>query len=258
MSLDTRVLILGGTGEGAVLARALARNGRAVPILSLAGLTDAPPIDGIIMRTGGFGGVQGLATYIRATGIAAVIDATHPFAKRISENAAESCSTAGVPLFRVQRRPWLPETSDDWHAVDTIEAGLSFLRDRRFARVFATLGRRALPLLAAEPAIRFLVRGIVLPDEPPANVTWIAGRPPFPLAAEIALLQRHEIEALFVQASGGDQTAAKLAAARALRLPVVMLTRPQPPAGGDAAGSVAEALAWLERVMVPDANRARS
>ena len=100
----------------------------------------------------------------------------------------------------------------------------------------ATLGRRALPELGEATAFTFVVRGIVRPPELPENVIWISARPPFPVAAELALFRQHEVTALFVQASGGEVTYAKIEAARALRLPVAMLTRPQPPAG--AAGSV--------------------
>jgi precorrin-6A/cobalt-precorrin-6A reductase len=241
-----RVLILGGTGEAAALARAVAASGWAAPVLSLAGLTEAAPVEGVVMRSGGFGGPEGLATYLRATSVAAVFDATHPFAARITEHAARACAAAGVPRFRLQRASWNPQPGDQWHAVDTLAEGLAWLRPRA-RRVFATLGRRALPELAAAEAFTFVVRGIVRPEHVPANVIWISARPPFPVAAEVALFRQHEVQALFVQASGGEVTYAKIEAARALRLPVVMLTRPQPPEG--AAGSVPEALAWLAGVL---------
>ena len=171
-------------------------------------------------------------------------------------HAVAAARTADVPCFRVQRRPWLPEAGDRWHAFDRLEDGLAWL-SARVDRVFATLGRRALPQLGAETGLHFIVRGIVRPDGLPSNVTWIAGRPPFPLADEVRLFRRHAIQALFVQASGGELTADKLAAARELGLPVAMLTPPQA-AGGDASGSVAEALAWLEHLLVRSDVRTRS
>lgn len=240
------MLILGGTGEAAALARAVAASGWAAPILSLAGLTEAAPVEGVVMRSGGFGGPGGLAAYIQGTGVAAVFDATHPFAARISEHAVRACAEAGVPRFRLQRAAWELQPGDRWHAVGSIAQGLAWLEPRA-RRVFATLGRRALEELAKAEAFTFVVRGIVQPDFVPVNVVWISARPPFPLDAEIALLKRHEVQALFVQASGGEVTYTKVAAARALKLPVVMLTRPQPPAG--AAGSVPEALSWLAGVL---------
>jgi precorrin-6A/cobalt-precorrin-6A reductase len=246
MVATARVLILGGTGEAAALARAVAASGWAAPILSLAGLTEAAPVEGVVMRSGGFGGPGGLAAYLRGTGIAALVDATHPMAARISEHAARACSDAGVPRFRLQRSAWELQAGDRWHAVPTIADGLDWLRPRA-RRVFATLGRRALAELGRSEGFTFVARGIVRPPELPANVLWVSGRPPFPVEEEVALFRRHQVGALFVQASGGEVTYAKIAAARELRLPVAMLTRPQPPAG--AAGSVPEALAWLGGVL---------
>jgi precorrin-6A/cobalt-precorrin-6A reductase len=244
--VSPRVLILGGTGEAAALARAVADSGWAAPILSLAGLTEAAPVEGVVMRSGGFGGPEGLTAYLRATGVAAVFDATHPFAARITASAAKACSDAGVPRFRLQRASWNPAPGDRWHAAQTLAEGLDWLRPQG-RRVFATLGRRALPELGAAQGFTFVVRGIAPPEQVPENVVWISARPPFPVEAEVALFRRHEVQALFVQASGGELTYAKIEAARELRLPVAMLTRPQPPEG--AAGSVPEALAWLASVL---------
>lgn len=242
----SRVLILGGTAEAGALARTLAAGGEAVPILSLAGLTDAAPVEGVVMRSGGFGGWEGLAAYLRATGVAAVFDATHPFAARITEHAARACAAAGVPRFRLQRALWQIQPGDLWYAVATIAQGLDWLLPRA-RRVFATLGRKALGELGRAEAFTFVMRGITWPESLPANVIWVSGRPPFPVEEEVALLRRHEVKALFIQASGGELTYAKLAAARELGLPVVMLTRPQAPEG--ASGSVPEAMAWLAGVL---------
>ncbi len=242
----SRVLILGGTAEAGALARTLAVGGEVMPILSLAGLTDAAPVEGVVMRSGGFGGPEGLAAYLRATGVAAVFDATHPFAARITEHAARACTTAGVPRFRLQRAEWQIQPGDRWHAVESLAAGLDWLLPQA-RRVFVTLGRKGLEELGRAQAFTFVMRGITRPPDLPGNIVWVAGRPPFPVAAEVELLRRHEIRALFIQASGGELTYAKLAAARELGLPVAMLTRPQPPAG--ASGSVPEAMAWLAGVL---------
>jgi precorrin-6A/cobalt-precorrin-6A reductase len=244
--LVKRVLILGGTGEAGSLARAIAASGWAAPILSLAGLTEAAPVEGVIMRSGGFGGPQGLSEYLRATGVAAVIDATHPFAARITEHAVRACAAAGVPRFRLQRATWQLQPGDSWHAVASVAEGLAWLQPRA-RRVFATLGRRALAELGEAAAFTFVMRGITRPACVPRNVVWIQGRPPFPVEEEVVLLRRQEVRALFIQASGGELTYAKIEAARELNLPVVMLTRPQPPEG--ASGSVPEAMAWLAGIL---------
>ena len=242
----SRVLILGGTGEAGSLARAIAASGWAWPILSLAGLTEAAPVEGVVMRSGGFGGPQGLTEYLRATGVAAVIDATHPFAARITEHAVRACVDAGVPRFRLQRATWQLQPGDRWHAVGSITEGLQWLQPQA-RRVFATLGRRALAELGEALGFTFVMRGISRPPALPDNVVWLQGRPPFPVEDEVAMLRRHEVRALFIQASGGEMTYAKVAAARELELPVVMLTRPQAPEG--ASGSVPEAMAWLAAVL---------
>lgn len=240
------VLVLAGTAEGRAVAEALADSDAVAPVMSLAGLTEAEAPQNVVVRRGGFGGVGGLASYLRHGGIAAVIDATHPMAARMHHHAVEACRSAGVPCFRVQRREWVPEAGDRWHAVTELEAGFTWLRERA-TRVFATLGRRSMDLLAEQRDLHFLVRGMVRPPAVPANVTWIAGRPPFTVASEVALLRFHAVEALFVQASGGEATSDKLVAARELGLPVVLLARPQPPEG--ASGSVADAMSWLAALL---------
>lgn len=242
----SRVLILGGTAEAGALARAIAGTGEAAPILSLAGLTEAAPVEGVVMRSGGFGGPEGLTEYLRATGVVAVFDATHPFAARITEHAARACAAAGVPRFRLQRALWQIQPGDRWHAVETIAQGLDWLLPRA-RRLFVTLGRKALDELGRAEAFTFVMRGITRPESLPENVVWVSGRPPFPVEEEVAMLRRQEVRALFIQASGGELTYAKLAAARELGLPVVMLTRPQAPEG--ASGSVPEAMAWLTGVL---------
>lgn len=240
------VLVLAGTAEGRAVAEALAGDDAVAPVMSLAGLTEAEAPRDVIVRRGGFGGVGGLAAYLRQGRFAAVIDATHPMAARIHHHAAQACTAAGVPCFRVQRREWLPDAGDRWRAVSDLAAGFAWLRPRA-SRVFATLGRRALEVMAEERRLHFVVRTIIRPAALPDNVTWVGGRPPFTVASEVALLRFHGIQALFVQASGGEATSDKLVAARELELPVVMLTRPQPPEG--ASGSVAEALSWLRGLL---------
>ena len=178
-----------------------------------------------------------------------MVDATHPMAARIHHHAVEACRDTGTPCFRVQRREWLPQADDRWQPVGDLAAGLAWLRPQA-RRIFATLGRRALPTLEEARDFHFIVRGMLAPTTLPANVTWVTGRPPFTVTAEKALFTFHEIEGLFVQASGGELTSAKLTAARERRLPVAMLARPQSPEG--TSGSVADALAWLEAVVRRD------
>ena len=67
------VLILGGTGEARALAALLVDRG--IPVVSsLAGRVSKPRLPVGEVRVGGFGGVDGLAAYLREAGVRAVVD----------------------------------------------------------------------------------------------------------------------------------------------------------------------------------------
>jgi precorrin-6A/cobalt-precorrin-6A reductase len=239
-----RVLILGGTTEASAIARALSGDARFAPVLSLAGRTRAPVAPPIPWRVGGFGGVDGLAAYLREEGIAAVIDAAHPFAARMKANAAQAAAMAGVPRVAVLRPAWRAQDGDRWTEVaDMARAFAALGRERR--RVFLAIGRQE--LAAFGPPHAYLIRSVDPPDPIPPDATIVAARGPFTLEAERALLVANRIEVLVTKNSGGAATVAKLAAARELGLPVVMVARPAPPEApvvGDAEGAVA----WLHQV----------
>jgi precorrin-6A/cobalt-precorrin-6A reductase len=240
-----KVLILGGTTEAVELASACgARPGLEV-ISSLAGRTRAPVLPSGEVRIGGFGGAGGLGRFLAARGINRVIDATHPFAVQIGAHAELACREAGVPRLRLLRPPWTRESGDHWiEAVDLADAA------RRLPglghRIFLTVGHRDLEAFARID-LWFLVRTIEPPGALPLrHGQWLAGRGPFGVENELALLRAHAIDVLVTKASGGSATYAKLAAARRLGLPVVMIRRPPPPPG-PMVDSVEAALGWLER-----------
>ena len=104
-----RVLILGGTTEASALARLLAGDARFEATLSLAGRTSAPSPQPIATRVGGFGGAEGLARFLSDQQIDALIDATHPYAPRISANAVVACARTGTALASLVRPAWTPE-----------------------------------------------------------------------------------------------------------------------------------------------------
>jgi len=236
-----RVLILGGTTEASEIARALAGEARFAPVLSLAGRTQAPVEPPIPWRVGGFGGAEGLAAYLRDERISALIDATHPFAARMKANAAQAAALADVPRVAVLRPAWQRQDGDRWTEVADMARAFAALGPER-RRVFLAIGRQE--LAAFGPPHAYLIRSVDRPDPVPPDATVITARGPFTLDAERALLVTHRIEVLVTKNAGGAATMAKLAAARGLGLPVVMVARPappEPPVVGDAAG----ALAWL-------------
>jgi precorrin-6A/cobalt-precorrin-6A reductase len=242
------ILILGGTGEARRLAAALvaARPGERV-VSSLAGrLADPLRPDGEL-RVGGFGGVDGLAAWLRDNDVDALIDATHPFAIGISRNAVAAADATGVPLLVLRRPGWSAGPGDRWHRVAALDAAAAALADLG-ERVFLTTGRQSLAAFAGLDRHWFLVRTVDRPDPPtPARMRLILDRGPFTLDGEHALLRDNAIDVIVTKDSGGDATVAKLVAARERGLPVVLVDRPPLPSGVTAVADVDAALAWAHR-----------
>jgi precorrin-6A/cobalt-precorrin-6A reductase len=252
------LLILGGTGEAATLARgALARFGDGMIVTSaLAGRTRHPgPIAGEV-RIGGFGGAAGLATYMLEESVDRLIDATHPFAAEISRAGRFAAERAGVLRLMLLRPPWRRHPLDRWIEVDSFEAAAQMV-GRIGRRAWLTVGAGAVGIFAPATSVRFVVRLIDPPREPlPLRFHEIVlGRGPFSLAQERHLLQRHAIDVMVCKASGGAATEAKLIAARELSLPVIMVRRP-PVEPGESVETVEAALDWLAGLdHVPEARR---
>ncbi|MBR8301429.1 cobalt-precorrin-6A reductase [Burkholderia dolosa] len=218
-----RILLLGGTGDALKIARALGPH----HVYSLAGLGNVPDDLRCDVRVGGFGGAAALAAYLRGAGIGLVIDATHPYAARISANAAAAARDAGVPLWALRRAPWVPRPGDDWRMVDDwagIEAALA-----PFRRPLFTLGREPLAHLDAIPPHQFWLVRCLDPHPGNARAQIVAARGPFTLDGERALFALAGIDVVVSKNSGGAATEAKLDVARERRLPVVMLRRPTLP-----------------------------
>ncbi len=243
-----RVLLLGGTGEAAMLARAIVeRFGERIALTtSLAGRTEQPmPIPGDV-RIGGFGGVAGLIAYLRTHDIDLLIDATHPFAKQISAHARLACEAVGVGRLMLLRPAWQRHRLDRWIDVADL-AGAAAIVSKIGRRAWLTVGASDLGAFSDVTDVRFLVRLIRAPVAPlPLRLHEVlVGRGPFNLVEEQHVLQRHAIDVLVCKASGGAATEAKLIAAREASLPVIMVRRP-PAEPGDRVMSVEAALAWLD------------
>lgn len=241
-----RVLILGGTTEASALARALAGDARFDATLSYAGRTRAPVLPPIAWRIGGFGGGAGLAAYLRAERIGALIDATHPFAARMSVNACEAAMLAGVPLLRINRPEWQPVAGDRWTGVADMPAAVRALGEAPL-HVLLTIGQQDLAPFVAAPWHHYVIRSVdaPAPEALPPRAVVLTARGPFAEADERELMANHKIDVLVTKNSGGSATAAKLAAARTLGLEVVMIVRPPVPEAAEVPDAGA-ALDWLK------------
>ncbi|MFN6541369.1 MAG: cobalt-precorrin-6A reductase [Nostoc sp. EkiNYC01] len=240
-----RVLILGGTGDAAELAAKLASMEGVEIITSLAGRTREPLVPLGDLRVGGFGGVAGLASYLKVMHIDLLIDATHPFATQISWNAVDAATKVGVPHLMLIRQPWEKVSGDRWIEVDSVTAAAAALQNQA-QRVFLTVGRQELAAFAHLKEIWFLMRMI----DPPAGDALVppgmllCDRGPFTLNNEKEILIHHNIDTIVSKNSGGNATYAKIIAARELEVKVVMVNRPATPPG-DYVTDVDGALAWV-------------
>jgi precorrin-6A/cobalt-precorrin-6A reductase len=237
-----KVLVLGGTSEASALAALLAERRDIEAIMSFAGRTQAPVAPPIPLRVGGFGGADGLAAYLESERIDVLVDATHPFAERISRNARLAAARCGVPLVVLSRPAWTPQAGDRWIEVPDMAAAAAAL-GLESRRVFLAVGRLQLQAFEAAPQHVYLIRTIepVAPALPRYRV--IAARGPYDAESEERLLRAEKIDAIVAKNSGAATVFGKIVAARRLGVPVIMVSRPS-----DAANAVhdaAEALALI-------------
>lgn len=237
-----RILILGGTAEARELAERLIGMGHD-PVTSLAGRTRDPIRPPGALRVGKFGGIPGLVGYLKASGIDRLVDATHPYAGLISINAVGASNAAGVPLVRYMRPPWIEPAGANWVHVSDLAAAARVLPTN--AQVLVTTGAENLDALVRRDDCEFVVRLIEKPDTPlPRHAKLLIARPPYTVASETALMREEQITHLVTKNSGGWQTHAKLDAAKALGVTVLMVSRPAYPPAREV-GTIDDAIAAL-------------
>ncbi|MPY78926.1 MAG: cobalt-precorrin-6A reductase [Actinophytocola sp.] len=238
--------MLGGTSESRALAAALHARGVAV-VSSLAGRVARPRLPEGEVRLGGFGGPDGLAAWLAEHDVRAVVDATHPFAARISESAVAATAHVGVPLLRLERPGWSQPDGADWRWVDSLDDAAELLPGLG-ERAFLTSGRQGLAAFADVDTVWFLIRCVDQPEGPlPRHHELLLDRGPYTVDRELDLLRTHRIDVLVTKDSGGDMTAAKLDAAARHGVPSVIVRRPPGP-GAPTVSDVDDALRWALEV----------
>ena len=224
-----RALILGGTAESRELALLLLQSGWRVTS-SLAGRVKEPKLPLGEVRIGGFGGPPGLARWLMDHEVDLVVDATHPFAEKISISAAEATRATGIPLIALHRPAWTPENYDEWIYVNDMEEAARIAE--RYHHIFLTIGRQKLAPFANDSHNLYVIRSVDPPEGPlPKRHRLILSRGPFSVQDEKQLMRDNQIDALVTKNSGGSLTYAKIVAARQLGIPVIMVQRPLLPGG---------------------------
>jgi precorrin-6A/cobalt-precorrin-6A reductase len=240
--MTTAILLLAGTAEARALAERLTEIPSLAVTASLAGVTADPAPIAAETRRGGFVGAAGLAEYLTAHQIAAVIDATHPFAAQMATNAALACTATATPRLRLLRPPGQPV--GNWQSFPDIAAAAALPLG---ARVLLTSGRKEIAPFANRPDVTCLLRVIEPIADLPPHMTQLTARPPFSLDAELALMQEHAITHVVSKNAGGPGRA-KLDAAVRLSIPILMIDRPARPPG-PTAETVEAAVAWLRETV---------
>jgi len=187
-----------------------------------------PAAQALNTRVGGFGGIEGLAAFLRDQQIDLLIDATHPFAARISANAVAASEMTGVPLVRYTREPWKPVPGDNWLEVPDLDTACAALGPEPKC-VFLTVGRLGLGAFEAAPQHHYIVRSIDPPHELNLpDYRLLLERGPFDEESQARLMQAERVDIMVTKNAGGDATYGKVAAARRLGLPVIMVAPPEP------------------------------
>ncbi|GFE64265.1 cobalt-precorrin-6A reductase [Litoreibacter roseus] len=239
------ILVLAGTAEARDLIARLIANGEEV-IASLAGATRAPVPLGTATRQGGFGGDAGFSSWLAAHEPQLVIDATHPYAERVTRRSARICRQVGIPFLRIEREGWTPSAEDDWIFIDRPESARNHLPAG--SRVFLATGRQTLRQFENLSDCTLFCRQIDPPDRPFPfpNGEYVVGRPPFSIPEEVDLFTKLAIDFLVVKNSGGTASRSKLDAAAQMGLTVLMIERPQTVAC-ETVATVGDAMDWVAR-----------
>jgi precorrin-6A/cobalt-precorrin-6A reductase len=240
------ILILGGTGEARTLADKLVETYPKTRIItSLAGRTSSPRLPGGEIREGGFGGADGLATYLINENVDLMIDATHPYAAQISAHAADAVRQTGVPPLALVRAPWSEQPGDRWIRVPDMAAAVQEI-SRKSDVCLITTGVKDLEAFASIVTTKLFVRLIEQPAGalPLPDAEVVIGKPPYKLDEERALMQLLGIDLLVTKNAGGDGTRGKIDAARDLGIEVIMIDRPAMP-DVETVGTVDAALTWI-------------
>ena len=219
-----KILIIGGTSESNKLEDSLSDT--FIPILSLQGNTEKPRLGNYANRIGGFGGIEGLKSYLLGESIDAVVDASHPYSRQISKNVLAATQELNIKLYQLHRPAWKKVPSDSWFEVSSFgEASFMANNLPRDSRIFLTIGKKNLEIFeksnnwmmfrTIDKYQKFISKG----------KKYLVGRGPFRLVSELINMRNNKITHLITRNSGSRETYAKIQACRILNIPIIMVGR---------------------------------
>ena len=225
--MSVNILILIGTGDGLQLARELGlraefnvhifvdKRSRFRSNLKVVGEISSLRNEEFFLR------------FLIENGIEALIDASHPFDKESTELCKRVSKLADIKLTHFLRPPWIPTIDDNWSSVRTLDEAAKTIPDG--SNVFIATGRIGLEKFSKLTSSKFFIRrlGKVKMHCPLDNGKFIYGDPPFSLKDEISLFRSLKIDILVIKNVGGEGSFAKVEAARAMNISVIMIERPK-------------------------------
>lgn len=229
------VWLIGGTTESATIAQLLAV--QEIPTIITVTTPNSvalyPQIPLFQVMVGKMDLSQ-ITLFLRQQQIIAVVDASHPFATAISQNAMAATKELNIPYLRYER-PKIDIIEDGIIRLDSFNTLLAgdYLQQQR---VLLTIGYQALPQFQPWQHRATLFTRI-LPSQESLEVAIQAGftnhriiaiRPPLQRELEKALWQQWQISLVVTKASGvaGGQEI-KQSVARELGIPLIVINRPK-------------------------------
>ena len=249
------VWLLAGTGDGPPLAAALISQGWQVHVSVVSDMA-AHPYRGMAVEAihvGALGGSQAISQWLQRIPVDWVVDATHPFALRISDQLNQACKGTGQKLVRFER----PMEASGKAVVlgsmaDLVDQPLSGRRllialGARQLVAAATVARQAGATVFARvlPSPMSLIQAAAagLPPEHLAVVRPLHG--PEPGALEAAVCRRWSITDVVCRQSGGATEALWARLSMEMGFGLWLLRRPAPIAEVPVVNSVDQLLAHL-------------
>lgn len=232
-----RLLILAGTEDGRELANVLKQRGHDILVSTLTTYgADLALEQGLQVRSGAMD-AQGLADLILANAFDALVDATHPYAVRVTEMAKMVCEKLALPYHRWQRSALELEAHPLLHWAEDIPAAAQIAAELGGQRILLTTGSNALPEWIAQPSLQNKLLFIrVLPTAQvlarceslgfkPNQI--IAAQGPFSQDWDEAMFKQLKIEIVVAKESGQvGGTLEKVQACLSLNIPLIILKRP--------------------------------